>query len=845
MAFSSSRLDFLCRRANFLLPLALALLLLSTTSALQSWKRHAALVADEQMSRDIVEHDGRLLTALIDAETGQRGFVLTGQEGYLLPFSRGEKAAPVELAALQHAVVSPEQRARAAAIGPLMATKLSELRLTIELRKSSGFDAALKRVGTNEGKNAMDRIRTLCEQIQAFEDSRLIEKTRGAEAEEKESIVVTVAGSSLLFVLLALALFTIKRVERQRARLMDEMHQRNEILRHQALLLDMASDTIFIRDGEDRITYWNQGAERLYGWSKEEALGHLAHTLLNTQFPEALESIVATLLATGRWEGESQHTRRDGTLVTVASSWTLQRDASNRPGSVIEMSFDITARKEAEQERRTTSERLNAILNGCHDGIIVFEAIRDNAGVLHDLRFAMVNPATERLTRTEARDLIGRTLLEKFPSATSDGLLENLSRVIREDIVLDVEYYSLSGRIPRWYRISGVKLNDGLAVSYHEITQRKQSETELKSLAGRLGSATQALQAGIWDWELHTNLMLWDDRMHQIYEIPGSSQVDYQAWAGAVAPEDLPQAEAALQRSIASKSQGLQEFRIILKNGALRYIQNAYGPILDDDGHVVRLVGVNIDVTERKLNEARERQLTNSLKIANQELEEFAYVASHDLKAPLRVIDNASKWLEEDLQEHLTDETRDCMNLLRGRVKRMEKLLDDLLEYARIGRATDGRYTETVTGDELMDYIQKLLSLEGLTLKVSPRFANIQVCLMPLQHILMNLIGNAAKHHHRKTGCIEVRVEDNGAYYAFAVQDDGPGIPAQFHEQIFKMFQTLRPRDQVEGSGMGLAMVRKNVDVFGGALQLESTEGRGSTFRFTWPKQQQLRKEAA
>jgi PAS domain S-box-containing protein len=844
MPFSSSRLDFLCRRSNLLLPLALALLLLSTTSALRSWIRHNALAADEQISRDIIGHTERLLIALIDAETGQRGFVLTGQEGYLQPFSRGEKAAPAELAALQRAVRSPGQRARVTAIGPLVTTKLDELRLTIGLRKNSGFDAALKKVETNEGKNAMDRIRILCQQIQASANSRLAETTREAQG-EKNNIVVTATGSSLLFVLLAVAAFTIKRVEKQRAGLIDDMYQRNELLGHQALLLDMANDTILIRDGEDRITYWNQGAERLYGWNKEEALGHVTHTLFNTQFPEALESIRARLLATGRWEGELQHTRRDGTFVTVASSWTLQRNAANRRGSVIEMSFDITARQKAEQELRKTSERLNAILNGCHDGVIVFEAIRDDAGVLHDLRFAMVNPATERLTRTEARDLIGRTLLEKFPSATSDGLLENLSRVIREDIVLDVEYYSLSGRIPRWYRISGVKLNDGLAVSYHEITQRKQSETELKSLAGRLGSATQALQAGIWDWELHTNLMLWDDRMHQIYEIPGSSQVDYQAWAGAVAPEDLPQAEAALQRSIASKSQGLQEFRIILKNGALRYIQNAYGPILDDDGHVVRLVGVNIDVTERKLNEARERQLTNSLKIANQELEEFAYVASHDLKAPLRVIDNASKWLEEDLQEHLTDETRDCMNLLRGRVKRMEKLLDDLLEYARIGRASDGRYTETVTGDELMDYIQKLLSLEGLTLKVSPRFANIQVCLMPLQHILMNLIGNAAKHHHRKTGCIEVTVEDNGAYYAFAVQDDGPGIPAQFHEQIFKMFQTLRPRDQVEGSGMGLAMVRKNVDVFGGALQLESTEGRGSTFRFTWPKQQQLRKEAA
>jgi CheY-like chemotaxis protein/anti-sigma regulatory factor (Ser/Thr protein kinase) len=112
---------------------------------------------------------------------------------------------------------------------------------------------------------------------------------------------------------------------------------------------------------------------------------------------------------------------------------------------------------------------------------------------------------------------------------------------------------------------------------------------------------------------------------------------------------------------------------------------------------------------------------------------------------------------------------------------------------------------------------------------------------MPLQQILMNLIGNAIKHHDKKVLHIDVTVEDRGTALAIAVKDDGPGIPAQFHEQIFKMFQTLKPRDLVEGSGMGLAIVRKHIERFGGTLGLESVEGRGSIFRFNWPKQQQLK----
>jgi two-component system sensor kinase FixL len=188
---------------------------------------------------------------------------------------------------------------------------------------------------------------------------------------------------------------------------------------------------------------------------------------------------------------------------------------------------------------------------------------------------------------------------------------------------------------------------------------------------------------------------------------------------------------------------------------------------------------------------------------------------------------------------------RRISNLMRGRVKRMDKLLDDLLEYARIGHSTDVRYIENINGAVLMDDVLGLVARKDFTLRVSSHFAGIQLCRMPLQRILMNLISNAIKHHDKKTGCIDVTVEEDDQQYAFAVKDDGPGIPAQFHDQIFKMFQTLKPRDQVEGSGMGLAMVRKHVEFFGGVIQLESAEGQGSIFRFTWPKRQYLGRQAA
>lgn len=231
--------------------------------------------------------------------------------------------------------------------------------------------------------------------------------------------------------------------------------------------------------------------------------------------------------------------------------------------------------------------------------------------------------------------------------------------------------------------------------------------------------------------------------------------------------------------------------------------------------------------------------LNADLQQSNEELERFAYICAHDLKTPLRAIYNLSQWLEDDSGDVLPAPSKKYIQDIHKRVNRMEKLLDDTLAYARCSSKEQSGSPEIVEGKKLAEDVATLASPPaGFTLKTGPGFDNLRVQRLPLQQILYNLANNAIKHHNRPdSGRVDMNVEEKNDHYVFTVKDDGPGIPPEFHDKIFEMFQTLRPRDQVEGSGMGLAIVKKVLMTFGGKISVESAPGRGATFTFTWPKQ--------
>ncbi|SNS89219.1 PAS/PAC sensor signal transduction histidine kinase [Noviherbaspirillum humi] len=245
--------------------------------------------------------------------------------------------------------------------------------------------------------------------------------------------------------------------------------------------------------------------------------------------------------------------------------------------------------------------------------------------------------------------------------------------------------------------------------------------------------------------------------------------------------------------------------------------------------------GMVRDISERKQAEERHARLLRDLRSANEELSSFAYVVSHDLKAPLRAIGSLADWLSQDYSDKFDDEGREHMRLLISRVHRMGALIDGILQYSRVGRIKEAPVPVDLN-QLLRETVDLLAPPQGIEIRVAPDLPQVLSEPTRMQQVFQNLLSNAIKYMDKPRGLIDVGWADEGDCWRFSVRDNGPGIEARHFERIFQLFQTLAPRDRIESTGVGLALVKKIVEMYGGKVRVESVMGEGTTFSFTLPK---------
>ena len=259
-------------------------------------------------------------------------------------------------------------------------------------------------------------------------------------------------------------------------------------------------------------------------------------------------------------------------------------------------------------------------------------------------------------------------------------------------------------------------------------------------------------------------------------------------------------------------------------------------PFTHPETHEKYILVLATDITQQKQYENDILENTIRLDQANKDLDHFAYMASHDLKSPLRSMDDLAQWIQEDLGEKITPDIEHKLGLLRGRVSRMDALLRDILAFSRAGK--NMARPERVDFGEIVDEVTEWLSPLG-TFKII-RDTDLPVLNVPrsaVEHIFLNLLSNAIKHHDQPQGRVNIGCHEAEKHFVIYITDDGPGILKEYQDHVFEIFKKLKPRDEVEGSGIGLSIVKKMTEAIGGKVELLSENGqRGTTFKIYIPK---------
>ena len=255
------------------------------------------------------------------------------------------------------------------------------------------------------------------------------------------------------------------------------------------------------------------------------------------------------------------------------------------------------------------------------------------------------------------------------------------------------------------------------------------------------------------------------------------------------------------------------------------------------------IIAVARDITERKRAEERQAQLLQEVKSVNKELKDFAYIVSHDLKAPLRGIKTLTDWLATDYADKLDENGREQMDLLLNRVQRMHNLIDGVLKYSRVGRVKEEKVKVNLN-DFISEVIDMVAPPENIEITVENQLPVVECEQIRIMQVFQNLLSNAVKYMDKPQGQIRIGCVEEDCFWNFSVSDNGPGIEEKYFEKIFQMFQTLTPRDEFESTGIGLTVVKKIIEIYGGGILVESEVGNGTTFFFTLPKGKMVVKDA-
>ena len=634
-------------------------------------------------------------------------------------------------------------------------------------------------------------------------------------------------------------------------------------LREQAGLLDLTHDTIFVRDMNDVITYWNRAAEELYGWTAADAVGSIPHRLMQTVFPAPLEQIRAELLGAGRWEGELVQTRADGSRVVVASRWSLQRDEEGRPRAILETNNDITKRKEAEARLRESEQRYRYIFDST--GVSIWEEDFSQVKVAIDelrsrgvrdfreyfaahpefvqqaitmVRIVDVNDVSVKLFAAESKDELLVSLHKVFVPETQEVFLRELIAIAegRTSFEAETVLQSLKGdTLTALFTITFPQPSarfDRVLVTITDITERKRAEY----LTGQVFESSPDRVSIIGrDYRYQ--------RVNPVFErfwrVPAEKAVGMHVadLLGMEVFED--KVRPSLDRCFAGEDVSYAEwFATALGR---RHMAISYSPLRPDSERVEAVLVIGRDLTEHMLaSEAlhqAQAELAHVTRVTT--LGELAASIAHEVNQPLAAIvadANASlNWLAGATPE--LEMVRDALDAI---VKDGLRAADVIQRIRQLATKTDPRRATVDINDVIRD-VAALVRTEvlrhqvSLRVELAPAMPLVLADRVQLQQVIINFVMNGieamASVEDRPRELVVRSGPHDGDDVLVAVQDAGVGIDPKNVDQLFSAFFTTKPG----GMGMGLSISRSIIEGHGGRLWATPNPNHGVTFHFALP----------
>jgi PAS domain S-box-containing protein len=625
----------------------------------------------------------------------------------------------------------------------------------------------------------------------------------------------------------------------------EELHQKEDTLIHINIELQKSEQRLRRLYDSDLfgVIYWNMDNKiedandkflEMVGYTRDDLKSGLINwsEMTPPEYKYLDERSVVELKATGvnKEPFEKEYIRKDGTRIPIIIAGAMLDELKFNGVAFV---LDITERKKAEESLIQSQKLLQDIINGFPSPIFV----KDTEG-----RFLTVNKNLEELLGVKNEELKGKTDYDIITKELADYYRDNDQKVLEEGKSLAIEeeadlidghHTFIANKFPI-YDSNGKPYGVGSIST--DITGLKKIEDNLKESEERLRLAQTLGNVGIWDWNTITNELHFTPELEQLYGLTPGTIKTYQDWRQLTHPDDIEKIEAERDEKIANHEPFDLEFRIQHKSGQKHWLSAKGGAIYNDEGDILRVLGINEDITER-INRENELEITmNELKRSNEELERFAYVSSHDLQEPLRMVTLYSQLLERRYKASLDDDADDFIEYIVENAKRMKYLIDDLLEYSRV--TSQAKEFENIDLEKVLKDVLSNLSIPIVENKVNVTHDPLPIVFADKNQIMQvfeNLITNAIKFRGEEPPNIDISAQKGEKEWIFVFKDNGIGISPKHQRQIFEVFKRLHTREEYPGTGIGLSIVQKIIERHNGRIWVESEPRKGSTFYFTIP----------